>query len=219
MSAMVRGIFFLTSTKKCQQKFQHLIDILRTRSGTYPFRQLRVHHEVVHVFFCPRQLELPGHDRHQQGGTTGPLCWIVGVKMLVGWIPVGCSWLVSVFRSTWSSGEGGGVLPKFRGPAWNFQVGHPEQHRFGGDILRSEKEQKREKEEKDGKAKHCMNNKQYLNLNFTLHVFVKIFACYKKYEWSVCCIYKYHFQTDYCSLKDDDGLFSLSVGDLLLLHC
>ena len=32
----------------------------------YPLCELGVHHEVVNMFLCSGQLQLPGHHRHQQ---------------------------------------------------------------------------------------------------------------------------------------------------------
>ena len=39
----------------------------------YPFGELSVHHEVVHMFLCLGELQLPGHHSHHECRAASPL--------------------------------------------------------------------------------------------------------------------------------------------------
>lgn len=48
----------------------------RLQGGAHPLGELRVHHEVVHVFLSLGELQLPGHDGHHEGSAAGSLCGV-----------------------------------------------------------------------------------------------------------------------------------------------
>lgn len=41
--------------------------------GIYPLGDVRVHHEIVNMFLCSGQLQLPGNHRHHQDRAAGSL--------------------------------------------------------------------------------------------------------------------------------------------------
>lgn len=48
----------------------------RLQGGAHPLGELRVHHEVVHVFLSLGELQLPGHDGHHECSAARSLCGV-----------------------------------------------------------------------------------------------------------------------------------------------
>ena len=52
----------------------------------YPFGELRVHHEVVNVFFGPSQLQFPGDDGHEQRRAASTLQHWINPQSTLFWL-------------------------------------------------------------------------------------------------------------------------------------